>query len=616
MTQDQEKPFDNFVIYLSLSGGGLRATLFHLGVLRFLKQCGYIDKVSHICSVSGGSITAGHVLQNWDQYAKGDDKQFLAAANKLISGAARYGIRQHIAYSLLKPQRRFGQLHRCYVDGLARDKSDCELKSILQAPAFHILGTDFSTGQLVAFSREGIAMLGANEQGELREERPAQNSKDAEFGLWKAVACSSAFPPMFPPHLISPEEYASGSGKNITVGDGGVYDNLGIALTDHVSRGDHEQNILYIVSDAGLPFRNGLVSDSTYRQALDRLTRASDIQFYRLADSDVRQFTRQCAGNSTRRLLSIRIGDLVEPAGDESVLDVEVQKLVGNVRTDLDTFCDEEIHGVIQHGWELIRNKWQQKTGLNATSSKTLDWIPAGKAITQDEIQKRLKDSSSRRFYWRPLLHSYDILWLLPTVLVVGGLLALGLATAFGFHVIDHVRYKKLANIEAGQIGVLSSWAYSLDKEEAIIEVQHSKKPELVGQQYVIVVMKHPVDDTPLLQETKTVTSKLQMFPPIGAPIVKLHIPCPRLAGTVQYGDAVGFYLYVIPKKNIPAIQHAIDIQAEQPLTLGRIVNEFGGIKMGGGMDGAAFDENGEIIRSALQSLENKRNADKQATPK
>lgn len=48
-------------IGLALSGGGFRATLFHLGVIRFLYERGLLPKVRIICSVSGGSILAAHL---------------------------------------------------------------------------------------------------------------------------------------------------------------------------------------------------------------------------------------------------------------------------------------------------------------------------------------------------------------------------------------------------------------------------------------------------------------------------------------------------------------------------------------------------------------------------
>src|SRR6266853_820516 len=44
---------------LSLSGGGFRATLFHLGAIRRLHELGILPKLITVSSVSGGSILNG-----------------------------------------------------------------------------------------------------------------------------------------------------------------------------------------------------------------------------------------------------------------------------------------------------------------------------------------------------------------------------------------------------------------------------------------------------------------------------------------------------------------------------------------------------------------------------
>src|SRR5262245_40709686 len=55
-------------IILCLSGGGFRATYFHLGVVRALKEFWRLQDVSDIVSVSGGSILAAHMAVNWKRY--------------------------------------------------------------------------------------------------------------------------------------------------------------------------------------------------------------------------------------------------------------------------------------------------------------------------------------------------------------------------------------------------------------------------------------------------------------------------------------------------------------------------------------------------------------------
>ena len=50
---------------LALSGGGFRASLYHLGVVRFLRDAGILPRITHITSVSGGSVFAAHLV--WDE---------------------------------------------------------------------------------------------------------------------------------------------------------------------------------------------------------------------------------------------------------------------------------------------------------------------------------------------------------------------------------------------------------------------------------------------------------------------------------------------------------------------------------------------------------------------
>src|SRR5205085_2664966 len=52
---------------LCLSGGGFRATLFHLRSLRRLNELGALSRLDTITSVSGGSITNGVLATRWSR---------------------------------------------------------------------------------------------------------------------------------------------------------------------------------------------------------------------------------------------------------------------------------------------------------------------------------------------------------------------------------------------------------------------------------------------------------------------------------------------------------------------------------------------------------------------
>ena len=59
MTPSQSTP----AIALALSGGGIRAMVFHLGVLKCLAERGLLEQVARMSTVSGGSLLVGLIFQ-------------------------------------------------------------------------------------------------------------------------------------------------------------------------------------------------------------------------------------------------------------------------------------------------------------------------------------------------------------------------------------------------------------------------------------------------------------------------------------------------------------------------------------------------------------------------
>src|SRR3954454_24342738 len=103
-------------IGLALSGGGFRASLYHLGLVRFLRDAGILSRVTHITSVSGGSVLAAHLALNWDRY-NGSPKEFDSAASEILD-YVRLDVRNRIlrrfplAYFLRWPRRLLGYSNR------------------------------------------------------------------------------------------------------------------------------------------------------------------------------------------------------------------------------------------------------------------------------------------------------------------------------------------------------------------------------------------------------------------------------------------------------------------------------------------------------------------------
>src|SRR6516225_2889649 len=193
-------------IGLALSGGGFRASLYHLGLVRFLRDAGILPQVSHISSVSGGSIIAAHLVLNWDRY-NGSPGEFDSAASELLTFVSldvRNRITRRFALSvpLRWPRRLLGLSNRKLTrTGLLEYHygrylyGDTSLFELPERPELHILSTNLSEGCLCSFNRNGLATL---------HRRPGRIDRMDRIhaGLASvpmAVTASSPFPGFFPP---------------------------------------------------------------------------------------------------------------------------------------------------------------------------------------------------------------------------------------------------------------------------------------------------------------------------------------------------------------------------------------------------------------------------------
>ena len=114
---------------LALSGGGFRATLYHLGVIRFLRDAGALQNVTDIASVSGGSILAAHLVLNWERY-NGADDSFAEAASEVVK-FVQFDLRNHIVRRL-PLQLPFPIAVETSFAGRPEVHTQCALRTLLQ----------------------------------------------------------------------------------------------------------------------------------------------------------------------------------------------------------------------------------------------------------------------------------------------------------------------------------------------------------------------------------------------------------------------------------------------------------------------------------------------------
>jgi predicted acylesterase/phospholipase RssA len=406
---------------LALSGGGFRATLYHLGVVRYLKDAGHLQNVTDITSVSGGSILAAHLVLNWNRYC-GDDASFGEAASEIVR-FVQLDVRNHIVRRLPIQWllRFFAKLSRHRVRSLTPNAiledyyrkflyGDRCLYELPEQPMLHILTTNVSNGGLSIFNRNGLYIQQRRAEGG----SAYQHIPGRLASLPKVVGASSAFPGFFPPVEITAGDLGVREGQYPTewFTDGGVYDNLSMRAFAWLKQQEAQFDQV-LVSDAGKPFQ--VLSDASLG-VLGQSMRATDILWDRVWQLERANFGQQPG------FVFLPMTEVVDLSEDATALHPVAQVEVQSIRTDIDRFSDEEVNALVQHGYEVARKVCTRTIGEQCSNPRQAPWAPISNAsvTTGDssdaksispssvtQLARKLRKSRRRRV-WSTLLDPRD----------------------------------------------------------------------------------------------------------------------------------------------------------------------------------------------------------------
>jgi NTE family protein len=407
---------------LCLSGGGFRATLFHLGVVHRLNELGVLAKLSTITSVSGGSILNGVMATRWSRLNYDPRTGTYTNIEEVIARPVRDFCSKDLRTKILLGTRlnpaNLGVLIRDWFSVSANFLAEgyeplfqgCRLAAIPhpgpQVPRFVFCATNLRTGACWHFHGGPQARMGDYYVG---------YSDACCIRVSDTVAASSAFPPGFSAfHLPRPpadkisridpwgeerpisakrQEDHSPASKPILLTDGGVYDNLGVEPVWNKYK-------TLLVSDAGRPFESVPFSG---QGIISRLKRVSDISMDQVGAVRRRWLVADfLAKKRTGAIWTLHT--LLEDfrLANACGYGETACKLLHRIRTDLDAFTEGEIACLENHGYSLADAALRSRANaLCPILTAPFAW-PSVSWSADDRLMEALADSHRRRI-WRDL---------------------------------------------------------------------------------------------------------------------------------------------------------------------------------------------------------------------
>ena len=210
---------------LALSGGGFRATLFHLGAVWRLNELALLPTIDRISAVSGGSILTGLLAARWPRlsFENGIAVNF---SEEIVAPIWKFcGLSVDVWTAIWSVIPGVNMLSRYYQKHLVGKQT---LQDIPDHPEFVFNAAHLESGRNWIFSK---SLMRTYKLGVIDFPRTR---------LSQVIAASSAFPPAFSPVVLrlDPNDFRKSEladlfdrtdlKKKVSLTDGGVYDNLGV----------------------------------------------------------------------------------------------------------------------------------------------------------------------------------------------------------------------------------------------------------------------------------------------------------------------------------------------------------------------------------------------------
>jgi predicted acylesterase/phospholipase RssA len=398
---------------LALSGGGLRASLFHLGVLARLAEADVLRSVETLSTVSGGSIVGAHYYlevqrllerrpdrtitrEHYIRIVRRVQRAFFRGVRKNLRMRALSSLRSNLRMMVTESYTRSnrlgdlyeGELYRSVADGREdRDRTMPQLRVVpaprdanagfnpkfsnwrrrAKVPVLLLNSASLNSGHNWQFTASwmgeppGLFDANADIDANVRYRRLYYHEAPTEelrhYRLGHAVAASACVPGLFEPLVLS----GLYPGRTVRLVDGGVHDNQGVeALLD-------EGCTLILCSDAAGQMGDlSRPSDTVIGVPL----RSTSILQDRVREAEYQDLHARVENRALQGLFFIHLKkelnvvpldwiDCKDPvrvplrsfATTDYGIDREIQRLLAGIRTDLDSFTEVEAYALMASGY-------------------------------------------------------------------------------------------------------------------------------------------------------------------------------------------------------------------------------------------------------------------------
>lgn len=349
-------------IALALSGGGVRASVFHCGVLERLALDGLLERMTFVSTVSGGSLVAGLIVCR-NSHRWPTSKQYLHSVLPEVAECLTTATLQwsYAWRSLALPWRLAqGRAHILAKQLEAQWGITGSLQRLPLEPRWVINATCYETGKNWRFSQPRMG------------DYLTYYVLDPDVPISDAIAASSAVPGLIGPLVIRSSRFrwnryegrelvpTSTRLKRYELWDGGVYDNLGVEPLFKSGGGFREGFDFLLVSDASASLS---VDPRTVKRTINPGHRI--LRLVKVATDQIRGLRSRAVVTQFRRDQNsgayFRIGNTVEqiyseaglsaPEGDYLSADVVEQE--ATLPTTLRRLTLSEFARLRRHGFEV-----------------------------------------------------------------------------------------------------------------------------------------------------------------------------------------------------------------------------------------------------------------------